>query len=162
MCITHQLQDKEVAVVVSFLEIYCDRVRDLGEAYMSQGERAVHGLKTTSDVYQKMKLVRCLTLRRKVLSDNKTHAPLHCLCASKGSEVLYEIAFRHLEEVRVSNFVGVCISYIVSFLRVPDSVVCFRSHSNPAPVDLVLGVVAAPIRSVVISPGGCVGVNCCA
>ncbi|CAM9464616.1 unnamed protein product, partial [Laminaria digitata] len=51
-------KDKEVAVVVSFLEIYCDRVRDLGEAYMSQGERAVHGLKTTSDVYQKMKLSR--------------------------------------------------------------------------------------------------------
>lgn len=47
------------------MEIYCDRVRDLGEAYMSQGERAVHGLKTTSDVYQKMKLVRSLVLRRK-------------------------------------------------------------------------------------------------
>lgn len=49
-------QDKEVAVVVSFLEIYCDRVRDLGEAFMSHGD--AHGLRTTSDVHQKMKSVR--------------------------------------------------------------------------------------------------------
>lgn len=62
VCVTRaKLQDREVAVVVSFLEIYCDRVRDLGEAYMSQGERAVHGLKTTSDVHQKMKLVRSVS-----------------------------------------------------------------------------------------------------
>lgn len=49
-------QDKEVAVVVSFLEIYCDRVRDLGEAFMSNGDE--HGLRTTSDVHQKLKSVR--------------------------------------------------------------------------------------------------------
>lgn len=55
----HFLQDKEVAVVVSFLEIYCDRVRDLGEAYMSHGEREVDGLKTTSDIYRRIKSVRC-------------------------------------------------------------------------------------------------------
>lgn len=60
-------QDKEVAVVVSFLEIYCDRVRDLGEAYMPRGDS--HGLRTTSDVHQKMKSVRsgvCLSFRREV------------------------------------------------------------------------------------------------
>lgn len=51
-------QDKEVAVVVSFLEIYCDQVRDLGEAYMSHGERVVDGLKTTSDIYRQIKSVR--------------------------------------------------------------------------------------------------------
>lgn len=44
-------------MVVSFLEIYCDRVRDLGEAFMSHGDD-VHGLRTTSDVHQKMKSVR--------------------------------------------------------------------------------------------------------
>lgn len=45
-------------MVVSFLEIYCDRVRDLGEAYMSHGEREIDGLKTTSDIYRRMKSVR--------------------------------------------------------------------------------------------------------
>lgn len=54
-------QDKEVAVVVSFLEIYCDRVRDLGEAYMSHGEREIDGLKTTSDIYRQMKSVSDIT-----------------------------------------------------------------------------------------------------
>lgn len=54
----HVQQDKEVAVVVSFLEIYCDRVRDLGEAYMSHRGRQVEDLKTTSDVYREMKSVR--------------------------------------------------------------------------------------------------------
>lgn len=44
--------------MVSFLEIYCDQVRDLGEAYMSHRERQVDGLKTTSDIYKQMKLVR--------------------------------------------------------------------------------------------------------
>ncbi|CAM9275507.1 unnamed protein product [Ectocarpus sp. 8 AP-2014] len=51
-------EEKEVAVVVSFLEIYCDRVRDLGEAFMSQGHRKVEGLRTTSDVHQQMKSSR--------------------------------------------------------------------------------------------------------
>lgn len=46
-------------MVVSFLEIYCDRVRDLGQAFVSNnGERNAHGLKPTSDVHQQMKLVR--------------------------------------------------------------------------------------------------------
>lgn len=45
-------------MVVSFLEIYCDRVRDLGQAFMSNGERNANGLKPTSDVHQQMKLVR--------------------------------------------------------------------------------------------------------
>lgn len=43
-------------MVVSFLEIYCDRVRDLGEAFMSHGN--ARGLRTTSDVHQKMMSVR--------------------------------------------------------------------------------------------------------
>lgn len=47
-------QDKELAVVVSFLEIYCDQVRDLGEAYMPHGESTVDRLKTTSDIYTHM------------------------------------------------------------------------------------------------------------
>ncbi|CAN0117052.1 unnamed protein product, partial [Ectocarpus sp. 4 AP-2014] len=51
-------EEEEVAVVVSFLEIYCDRVRDLGEAFMSQGHRKVEGLRTTSDVHQQMKSFR--------------------------------------------------------------------------------------------------------
>ena len=38
------------------MEIYCDRVRDLGEAFMSRGD--ADELRTTSDVHQKMKLVR--------------------------------------------------------------------------------------------------------
>ncbi|CAM9776279.1 unnamed protein product, partial [Hapterophycus canaliculatus] len=49
---------KDVAVVVSFLEIYCDRVRDLGEAFMSHEDRKVDGLKTTSDVHEQMKSSR--------------------------------------------------------------------------------------------------------
>ncbi len=57
-------------MVVSFLEIYCDRVRDLGEAFMSHGERNVNGLRTTSDVHRQMKSVRvggnsCERLRTK-------------------------------------------------------------------------------------------------
>lgn len=44
-------------MVVSFLEIYCDRVRDLGEAFMSHGD-ADGLLRTTSDVHLKMKSVR--------------------------------------------------------------------------------------------------------
>ncbi|CAM9956324.1 unnamed protein product, partial [Sphacelaria rigidula] len=53
-----EMTQQEVVVVVSFLEIYCDQVRDLGEAYMSHGEREVDGLKTTSDIYRQMKSVR--------------------------------------------------------------------------------------------------------
>ncbi|CAM9832113.1 unnamed protein product, partial [Pylaiella littoralis] len=51
-------KDKEIAVVVSFLEIYCDRVRDLGQAFISHEERNVRGLRSTSDVHQQMKLSR--------------------------------------------------------------------------------------------------------
>lgn len=57
--ITTLVQDKEVAVVVSFLEIYCDQIRDLGEAYMSSHRGSeVDDLKITSDIYKRMKLVR--------------------------------------------------------------------------------------------------------
>lgn len=54
-------QDKEIAIVVSFLEIYCDRVRDLGEAYRSHGERTttgIEGLKATGDVNRHVKSTR--------------------------------------------------------------------------------------------------------
>lgn len=67
-----RFQDKEVVVVVSFLEIYCDQVRDLGEAYMSHGEREVDGLKTTSDIYRQMKSVRNTFLKLTINS--------HCIC----------------------------------------------------------------------------------
>ena len=29
---------KDVAVVVSFLEMYCDQIRDLGKAYLAKGD----------------------------------------------------------------------------------------------------------------------------
>ncbi|CAN0022263.1 unnamed protein product, partial [Discosporangium mesarthrocarpum] len=48
-------KEREVAVVVSFLEIYCDQVRDLGEAYMSQSHAGGENLKTTSDIYRQMR-----------------------------------------------------------------------------------------------------------
>jgi len=40
---------KEVAVVVSFLEIYCDRIRDLGTAYLQHGSTAAAATEKTSD-----------------------------------------------------------------------------------------------------------------
>ncbi len=41
--------NKEVAVVVSFLEIYCDRIRDLGTAYLQHGSTAAAATEKTSD-----------------------------------------------------------------------------------------------------------------
>ena len=40
---------KEVAVVVSFLEIYCDRIRDLGTAYLQHGTATAAATQKTSD-----------------------------------------------------------------------------------------------------------------
>lgn len=41
---------KDIAVVVSFLEMYCDQVRDLGKAYLAKGDHALTAQKT-SDWY---------------------------------------------------------------------------------------------------------------
>ncbi|CAM9330195.1 unnamed protein product, partial [Choristocarpus tenellus] len=50
-------KEKEVAVVVSFLEIYCDQVRDLGEAFMTQRNAEGDHLKKTSDIYNQKHIV---------------------------------------------------------------------------------------------------------
>lgn len=42
----------EVAVVGSFLEIYCDRIRDLGTAYLQHGSEAGRTAQRTSDWYR--------------------------------------------------------------------------------------------------------------
>lgn len=66
-------------MVVSFLEIYCDQVRDLGEAYMSHGEREVDGMKTTSDIYRQMKSVR-----RSVRRGGCVYFTIQLFCISGG------------------------------------------------------------------------------
>ena len=37
--LAQRAQEKEVAVVVSFLEMYCDQIRDLGKAYLDKNSR---------------------------------------------------------------------------------------------------------------------------
>lgn len=55
--------EKDYAVVVSFLEIYCDQIRDLGEAYLCD-HAGEDGLAKTSDIYNAMDAVRKETMSR--------------------------------------------------------------------------------------------------
>lgn len=56
----------ECAMVVSFLEIYCDQIRDLGKAYLEQmegGESGDMGGKT-SEIFERMQLTRQSSFNR--------------------------------------------------------------------------------------------------
>ena len=50
-------EDKETAVVVSFLEMYCDQIRDLGKAYLDKdtGNGDSGSRQTTTDWYEENK-----------------------------------------------------------------------------------------------------------
>lgn len=67
------------------MEIYCDRVRDLGEAFMSHGERDVNGLRTTSDVHRQMKSV---SLEEIVVPANKQHSRGSSFCDPSADTML--------------------------------------------------------------------------